>query len=151
MAEPKFKIGDKVKLNPFKYPQYNGLVGIIEAIWHNAALTLSGEPTYSYDVKYQRFDKINIREIWIELVEEKKALYYGKKYYLLKQDGTFKELGDLDTYKEEGDKCIITFHHRDYILHLPKSKLNNLYTEEEKEICESEKTKPLDKKKFERL
>ena len=61
----KFKIGDRVKVDSSKYPQYYSATGTITIIWHDKF------DNYSYNIDFQKSDLManTIPEKWIELVE----------------------------------------------------------------------------------
>lgn len=63
----KFKVGDRVKLNPFKFTAFCDKIGTIKLIW----IDKFGNYSYNVDFKDTNLMANNVEEKWIELVEPK--------------------------------------------------------------------------------
>ena len=88
----KFKVGDRVKVDSSKYPQYYSATGTITLIWHDKF------DNYSYNIDFQKSNLManNIPEKWLELVEPivfHKPSYAKEYWYNI--NGDFSYLGFL--------------------------------------------------------
>lgn len=63
----KFKVGDRVKLNPFKFTEFHDKIGTIKLIW----IDKFGNYSYNVDFKDTNLMVNNVEEKWLELVEPK--------------------------------------------------------------------------------
>lgn len=135
----KFKVGDRVKI------LLDGTYGTIDVILDgdSCGVIKSGEKIGRY-----------YPSCYLELVEPKegfsihgKILSYGEYYYIRREDTSFRELGYLNTYRDDGIQAIMTFTPVENKLHIPLNHIHRLYTQEE---MSEQITKDKIKKAFER-
>lgn len=144
----KFKIGDRVKINRFEYPQLEDRIGIIRAI---NPIVHHSQTMVSYDVDFHTCQYLYIAEKWIELAEPENVFHvpsYAKEYWY-NIDGNFSYLGLLQEWsfdvtqkaykmvfinpkKPENFNCSnVSFDKENYKKYL--------FTQEEKVVYEKEK------------
>ena len=92
----KFKVGDRVKVDSSKYPQYYSATGTITLIWHDKF------DNYSYNIDFQKSNLManTIPEKWLELAEPENVFHvpsYAKEYWY-NIDGNFSYLGLLQEW-----------------------------------------------------
>jgi len=135
----KFKVGNRVKI------LIDGTYGTVDVVLdgESCGVIKSGEKIG----RYYPFCYLELVEPEKEFSIHGKILSYGEHYYIRREDNSFRELGKLNTYKNDGFQAIMTFTPVENQLHLPLSHIHRLYTR--KEMAE-QITKDRIKKAFER-